>query len=484
LGQTSQVTEKTESSSLGDRVAASSWSPLADTARYLERQLGSTREGLTAEAVALTQPGRVSPGRAIRHAAALGVHRAIRLGTRAPQDLIEGTPWRDPSAWAREAGIEAFVDQLALGGAPTAEVARLIQRAEGLFPKQLTDELAKRDIRAADLSHEVVTDVARRALGDDLELHPEPLAVIPVSQLHRATIDGRPAAVRVRRPGVARGVRDDTRLTASFITPLQAVLPQVSGVHPLGFVELTIRQGLESTDMRYEALNAIEIGLLIEELGIEGLAVARPLAGRVTRYAAAAELVEGSPIGAAKLADPARALASLVSVTLESALIRGVFWADPAPEHLVVTAEGELTLIGTGTVGVLVPTLKVAGIKFLRSFLSGDHQGQVDAMLDAGAVPDDADIEGLLDDLARSPKLQMSAILMGGEQGLLDGLNEAVRLMLLHRLRPPLEVTLLLRTVFALGTLSQQIDPQGGGLTMAVMPLVQKLPTLLDQAEA
>ena len=50
----------------------------------------------------------------------------------------------------------------------------------------------------------------------------------------------------------------------------------------------------------------------------------------------------------------------------------------------------------------------------------------------------------------------VTAILAGGEKGVLTGLNEAVRLLLLHRLRPPLEVILLLRTVFALGALSER----------------------------
>jgi hypothetical protein len=60
----------------------------------------------------------------------------------------------------------------------------------------------------------------------------------------------------------------------------------------------------------------------------------------------------------------------------------------------------------------------------------------------------------------------------------------AVRLLLLHRLRPPLEVVLLLRTVFALGALSDRLAPGGGGLAMALFPLVARLPDLLASAEA
>jgi predicted unusual protein kinase regulating ubiquinone biosynthesis (AarF/ABC1/UbiB family) len=148
-----------------------------------------------------------------------------------------------------------------------------------------------------------------------------------------------------------------------------------------------------------------------------------------------------------------------------------------------VLDDGNLGLVGTGTVGHLPPDLKVAGIRFLRAFLSGDPEGQADAMRLAGAVPPDADLDALVADLAAADALQVGAILSGGEKGVLSGLNEAVRLLLFHRLRPPLEVILLLRTVFALGALSDRLAPGGGGLTMALFPLIARLPELLAEAE-
>jgi ubiquinone biosynthesis protein len=255
-------------------------------------------------------------------------------------------------------------------------------------------------------------------------------------------------------------------------------------MHPLGFVQLTIRLGLESTDMRFEALNAVELGLIAEDLGVTGVRVARPHPRFVSRRVVVSDHLPGRPLlSGATVADPAAAMAALTSLTLESALSHGRFWADPAPEHLLVLDDGTLGLVGTGTVGHLPPELKVAGIRFLRSFLSGDPEGQADAMRLAGAVPPDADISALVADLAAADALQVTAILAGGEKGVLTGLNEAVRLLLMHRLRPPLEVILLLRTVFALGALSERLAPSGGGLAMALFPLVARLPELLAEAE-
>lgn len=479
-----------ESPTLANRAAASAWlaaeSGLADAAVAWDRELTPLRHRLTDEAVALARPGRLSPGRALRHAAAMGVHRAVRFGTRLPRDLWSLTPVRDPQGWLQESAIEAFVDQLALGGPPTAEVARLIAEAGDLFPRALVDEINRRSIKPPPIRGQVIDDILRRAFATDIAFDPRPLTGTPVSELHYAVLpDERSGAVRVRRPGIARGVRDDTRLSASVVSPLQVALPGVSGMHPLGFVQLTIRLGLESTDLRFEALNLVELGLIAEDLGVEGLQVARPNPTYVSRRAVVTDHVSGQPLsGGGTVAEPAQAMAALTSLTLESALTHGRFWADPAPEHLLVTDDGTLRIVGTGTVGHLPPELKVAGIRFLRSFLSGDPEGQADAMRLAGAVPPDADVGALVADLAAADALQVSAILSGGEKGVLTGLNEAVRLLLLHRLRPPLEVVLLLRTVFALGALSDRIAPGGGGLAMALFPLVARLPDLLAQAEA
>jgi hypothetical protein len=59
-----------------------------------------------------------------------------------------------------------------------------------------------------------------------------------------------------------------------------------------------------------------------------------------------------------------------------------------------------------------------------------------------------------------------------------------VSIMLAHKLQPPVEVIVMLRTVFALGQLLGRLDPSGTtGLTAALMPLLPRLPEILAAAE-
>ena len=483
---------------LTSRAAASAWvggePHLADTVAELAAEVGAEQANLATKAVALAQPGPIDPVRLARHATAAGVSRAIRITTNLPNLIVSRKPLDDPRGWVQESAIEAFVDQLALGGAASAELARLIAGGGSLFPDAIRAELAKRDIRPLDITPGVVQHTVDRAFGTPIPggrvrlVDDRPFTGTPVSQLHRAKTDEDPEiAVRVRRPRIARDLQNDGRISASAAKALSQVAPDAGGMGPLGFVQLVLRQNLESTDLRYEALNLVELGMLVEDAGLDGFVVARPLPGYVDERALAIEYLDGTPLTRhhGPVPDPASALRALIAITLESAIEHGVFWADPAPEHLVVLPDARLALVGAGTVGRFSPELRLAGVRVLKSVLTGEHEGMIDGMRIAGALNDDVDVEALLADLQSSDKLDPSKILFGGENALLDALNAAVGIMLSHKLQPPVEVVLMLRTVFAVGELVHRLDPDStAGLTAALMPLLPRLPEIIANAEA
>lgn len=470
---------------LAERVRASAWIAgepgLADAVAAWEAEVGAARLTLADAAVDATRPGPPSASRLLRHATALGVSRAIRIPSRLPTELRDLTPLRQTDRWVREAGAEAFADQLAMGGAASAEVARLIVSARRLFPHDIAEELARRAISPPPMDVARTHQLVAATFPEVLALNHQPVAALPTGQLHRARLHGgRDVLARVRRPGIARQLVDDARLSGTVMTPLQQLAPQMGGMAPLGLIQLTTRHGLEATDLRFEALNLVELGLIVEEAGAEGLSVARPLPGAADRRVLLTDPPDGVPIGwQGRRPDPQLAAAAVIALTLEPALTHGLFWADPAPEHLLVTPEGGLALVGVGAAGHLSPALRQAGIRFLAAIVSGDAEGQVEAMRVAGAVPSGADVDALLSDLRTAENLQVSRILMGGEAGLLAGLRDATHIMLAHDLQPPLEVVMLLRTVFALGELLEVVAPDGGGLMAGLMPLMAKLPQIL-----
>lgn len=484
--------------SFAARTAASAWVAkephLAEAIAELHEQASPSQAALGRHAVELAQPGPVDPVRIARHAAAAGLSRAIRITTALPGALSSGRPLTDPRGWLASSAVEAFVDQLALGGAAAAELARLIEGGGELFPGVLRTELAKRDIRPLDVNPATVQSIVDRAFGSPIPggalqlVDGRPVTGTPVAQLYVAETDEDPRVdVRVRRPRVARDLDSDSKLAAGAAAALQRISPDTGGMGPIGFIQLVMRQNLESTDLRYEALNLVEIALILEDLEIDSLRVARPLPGYIDERALAIEHIEGTPLDRyqGELADPQGALRALAAITLESALVHGIFWGDPAPEHLLVTADDQLALVGVGTLGRFTPELRLAGVRVLKAVLTGEHAGMIEGMKIAGALTPDVDVDAVLADLASSPKLDPSQILFGGESGLLDALNAAVGIMLDHKLQPPVEVTLMLRTVFAMGELVRRVDPSGSAsLTAVLMPMMPRLPEIIANAEA
>jgi ubiquinone biosynthesis protein len=384
-------------------------------------------------------------------------------------------------AWLKRSVAYLLREQLAGLGPSAAEIARIMDESEGLVPGIVVEELRRRPVRAESMPTRDVEQIARRAFGPRIGRVVEgALAVTPVTQLHRGVLDDKSAAfLRVRRPGAKRELRADARITANLLAPLELLVPAVREAHPLGFIELATRQALEEIDLRNDALNAIELGIALEELDRPGVVVCRPIPDLVSERAVALEAFEGaaSLARSAQRVDPDLALPALVGITVEAALAHGVFHADLRPENLLAVPDGRIVIVGCGTVGRLDPATRRAALDYLAAILSGDFEGQVAAMRATGAVPEDADLERLVEDLAGAETLQPSAILAGGETSLVTALREAVTLLLRHRLRPPLELVLFVRAIFSLRSLLAKVAPEHS-LLQALWPVVARLPEL------
>ncbi|MFP5579609.1 MAG: AarF/UbiB family protein [Acidimicrobiia bacterium] len=429
-------------------------------------------------AAAVARPGLLPPLRSIRYVAALQVANAQWAAGQLSSPGLR--PIRHPDAWAKEGIAEILRRQLSLMGPAGAEVARIIASSEGLLPQVVVDELQRHPVRMRRFSGATAEMLARAEFGDRVsQLSDRPVTATPMAQLHAAVLDGdRPVSVWVRRPGIRRTARADARITASIVAAIEALVPAAGDLHPLGFVELAARQALQEADLRQAALNAIELALALEDIGAEGIHVARPLPGLVTRRALVQEDLPGArPFDhAAEMLPPDEAVASWLAAGLEAGLAAGVFHADLRPEHLVVLPDRRLAVVGTGAVGRFDLRMRHSAFAFLIALLSGDHAGAVAAMRDAGAVPPGADEAALVAELATTPSLSPMTML-STEGGLTGALSDAVGVLLRHRLRPPVEVVLFVRNVFGFRSFLATVAPETT-MMAALMPLVQRLPDL------
>ncbi|HEV2812229.1 MAG TPA: AarF/UbiB family protein, partial [Solirubrobacteraceae bacterium] len=255
--------------------------------------------------------------------------------------------------------LRTLVD-VGLGLVPRAPSARIaIVRAGGILdpaalPPDLREvverELAEaREAVCEELPRRDVERILRDAWGrppgkvlDDLDA--DPLAIRPAAQVHRAELDGTSVAVKVRRPGVERAVRNDLALLDALAGPLRAAFPHLDATTVLRDLrELT----LDELDFEHEASQQRRVARALR--GIDGIEVPRPHLELCESEVLVSDLLDGTTLAdGGRAADPGAAARTLVAAFRAAALDAGLAPIDPRPSHVLVRADGSLGLLGAG----------------------------------------------------------------------------------------------------------------------------------------
>jgi hypothetical protein len=174
------------------------------------------------------------------------------------------------------------------------------------------------------------------------ELDPEPLAVTPAAQVHRAVHDGRPVAVKVLRPGLAAGVRSDLALLDMLAAPLR----QVFGAMDAGAILREAREtALDELDLEHEASNQRQVRRLLR--GVEGLVIPAPDMELSGESVLVTELLDAPTLDEAAPGDRGAVARVLVAAHMTAAR-GGIVLTDLRPGHVLLLPDGRVGLLGAG----------------------------------------------------------------------------------------------------------------------------------------
>ena len=290
------------------------------------------------------------------------------------------------------------------------KLGQIISSGEGIFPSELVAEFIKcRDQVPAEGFH-VVREVVEHDLGAPLEavfasFDRAPIAAASIAQVHGATLrDGTRVVVKVQRPSVDELVHDDLRVMAWLAPMLVGRIPITALANPPALVEVFAHTISEELDFRVEADNMLDVARVFAELGQDQFVIPRPHPELVTRRVLVMERIDGFNFDDLDSyehhgVDTHAVVRAGMIGFMEGALIHGVFHGDLHGGNLYVLPDGRTALLDFGITGRMSEPRRLAFVRLLISGMMNDPLGQLAALRDLGALPDDTDLQAVAEEL-------------------------------------------------------------------------------------
>lgn len=303
----------------------------------------------------------------------LGVLLA-RLGLERPQHGEDSAD--DPQGLAERTrlALEAL-------GPTFVKLGQILATRGDLLPPDWIAELERLHSGAPTLPFEDLRPFVEDALGQPPEtafasFDPQPVAAASMAQVHRATLaDGRPVAVKIRRPGIRPRMEADLRLIAQIAFMAEAASAEARRFAPAAMMRQLAEAVLEELDFTIEGRNAdrlradfardsrVVIPEIHWEWTSESLLVMDYIDGVPPRNG---DMLRDAGI------DPAAIAALGADIVLDMVLVNGRFHGDPHPGNLMCLPENRIALLDLGMLGHVSPRRREEFIGFVQSLNAGD----------------------------------------------------------------------------------------------------------------
>ena len=351
-------------------------------------------------------------------------------------------------------------------GTAFIKFGQMLSTRSDLLPKDIIIELQKLQDRIPPIPFEQIREQVEGELGVSIEeifeyFHEEPIAGASIGQVHRARLkDGSECVVKVKRPGVEATVKVDLEILLDFAKIAEkrsAIGKHYRLVEIVEELSWGLRQEL---DYLVEGRNAERLGNnFAHDKGVKIPKIyweysnVRILTLEYVEGTKLSNLVELEEKGYNKkvIAD------NLSKAVLKQILFDGFFHADPHPGNIFVQKGNKICFMDFGLMGYLSKERKKQIIKLVLALVGKDSNKIVKVMLEMGVVSNTTDEDKLKRDMDMLIGLYYSVPLSKIHIG--DVMKEVLELAFAHKVRIPVEMTLMSKTFIVLEGVLKDLDP-------------------------
>lgn len=236
------------------------------------------------------------------------------------------------------------------------------------------------------------------------EVKTEPLGCASLAQVYWVVLkSGRPAVVKIQRPGVQQAMLDDMALLAALVKRLAKRMPDLNDVLDLeAMLDVVFSSMRPELDFTLEAENMDAFRDRVEDFDTLNI----PEVLYATPRVLVQSLAQGMSIRDVNREDFSEEQREAIGRDLMTFMFWGYFvdrkfHADPHPGNVFISPDGEANLIDWGMVGKVDLNLSIALAVVLLSMGLNDGTTLARTWIEMGRATKRADIAGFINDMGR-----------------------------------------------------------------------------------
>ena len=289
-------------------------------------------------------------------------------------------------------------------GPTFVKFGQIMAQRPDLIPEEYIEELEKLEDDVKGFSGEKARQIVDEEIGLDTfdEFNDEPIAAASIAQVHEAWIDDEKVAVKVRRPGIKEQMTTDIDLMKYMASEGERHSRNLKNLRISKIIDEFAEWTLDELDLEKEASNAETFQKNLEDE--ENVKVPDVYPENTTQKVLVMEFVEGTKCTDDERIDELDLDRKKIAETgiragLKQTIRDGFFHADPHPSNFLIQEDNTLVYLDFGMMGTISPRTKDQMGLILMHTLNEDIEGAMSLIKDMAYYEDDADFEGLKQDI-------------------------------------------------------------------------------------